>query len=239
MPTTASRSPAGRPSASRTQRPTRTSSRRWSARPFSPLSTWSEARAIASPPSRTSSVWPAHSPYALGAALKHVVVWVGLDQPDRVALRSVDVDLERYISGVQELHDAAAVVVDQICAVGARGRLKYVAGVAERICYGDRGRAQRAVAIKSEDFDDRLGNPGSARRTVRRAREPASGEDVLSYQDVVLASVRDVSCGEPREAQNQREGGCALGHEVVHLIPPILNYGNDSPHQTVRVRNRG
>ena len=72
------------------------------------------------------------------------------------------------------------------------GGCSMLPSVAERICYRDRWRAQRAVAVELEDFDDRLGNPGSARRTVRGPREPASGEDVMSFQDVVLAFVRDV-----------------------------------------------
>ena len=135
-------------------------------------------------------------------ALEHVLGWVGLDHPDRIALGRVDVDLERHTGCIEKLHGAAAILVDRIRAVGARGGLKYVPAVAERIGDGNPWRAQRTVAVELENFNDRLGNPGRARRTGWGPRKSGSVEDVLPFQDVVIAFFRLVGCGQPREAQS-------------------------------------
>jgi hypothetical protein len=76
------------------------------------------------------------SPHALGGALEHVLGGVYLEHPDRIALGRVDVELERHARCVEKRDDAAAILIDRIRAVSARGGLEDSPGVAERIRNG-------------------------------------------------------------------------------------------------------
>src|SRR5262249_22287845 len=144
---------------------------------------------------------PNASPYAVRNALEHVVAWIDLDHPNRVATLRIYKDLERYIMGVKKMNRAGAVIVDRIGARGACARLKYGASVAERVCSCHGWSSQCTVTVELKDLENRLRNPGSARSTGRVPRIACRGEDISAVQDIVGAWVRRVRCRELRKGQ--------------------------------------
>src|ERR1700739_323364 len=110
------------------------------------------------------------SPNAVRNALEHVVSWIDLDHPNRIATRRIYIDLERYVVGVKKVNRSGAVIIDRIGARSSCARLNYGARVAERVrcCHGRSG--QRAVAVELNDLENRLRGPWSARSTHRVPR---------------------------------------------------------------------
>jgi len=172
------------------------------------------------PAARTGSRPLAGSEDALGAALEHVVGRIRLDHPDRVPLGRIDVDLERGVVRIEELHGAAAVVVDRVHPRCTHGRLHDRARVTERIGNRDNRRGQRAVTIEMEHFKNRLRHPGHAWQAVGRSREAAGGKDILAFQDTVIASFGGLRCRKHWQAHGCCD--CDLPSKAIHVGAPKL-----------------